>query len=556
MALKKSRGWLRGKLVDPHPGYLEGRSPQYWVCAYALNQHGTMLSKEMDHDLEEMPFFLAIKCAKGTISVLDQDAKCFSRIWCVYELYLSTSKCKKGYTYELYTTCGEGHAAAVGISQSDLLAVDQDAKSKAEREEDFPFSLVEFGIGFKSADGEAFRQADMDMIHSKIESGHGPWVQGAGGPGHDKLDNAVHGVVAAVTLGRALKERPGTVDEYFEAVQKGQVQHLRLNLTAKKDKPIEITTTTTTIVQDFSRPTTRSSTPFRNIDTQENLEKTVRALDVNSCEVLSICTMMSSLPDELNHVAALGELCLEQCGNLEELPNIECLVNLRTLDLGFCSKIKKLPNNLHVHTKLLVLDLHDCKTLTELPKLPIGLEWLNLSGCHELKLGDMTNLEELNKLEKLKMVECRQVSILPDLTALKALEKLNLKNCAKLTQLPQSLTKLEALTSLNLEGCPISTIPGPMKELTNLKMLNLCNCDKLVSLPDLSEIEGLKEVRSKLSRHEAGVVYTHLVDADLVHSWKACGYAPGCSGGFGEGYGIYAFLCHGSLWKDMFDSEH
>ena len=34
--LEKEQGWFNGKLESPHPAYLEGREPTYWVCAYAL----------------------------------------------------------------------------------------------------------------------------------------------------------------------------------------------------------------------------------------------------------------------------------------------------------------------------------------------------------------------------------------------------------------------------------------------------------------------------------------------------------------------------------------
>ena len=52
-----------------------------WCVQYALRQHdlGTELG---DKPLHEMPFARAIKLATGTVSVVDSQGLCFTRIWC------------------------------------------------------------------------------------------------------------------------------------------------------------------------------------------------------------------------------------------------------------------------------------------------------------------------------------------------------------------------------------------------------------------------------------------------------------------------------------------
>ena len=80
-------------------------------------------------------------------------------------MYLSTTAViSPKYTYELYTTIkgtnetfaetDHDEMLAVGISQSETLAVDRNVKSKAERECNFPLELVDVGIGFQSANGK------------------------------------------------------------------------------------------------------------------------------------------------------------------------------------------------------------------------------------------------------------------------------------------------------------------------------------------------------------------------------------------------------------------
>ena len=144
--LEKEQGWDGGKLKSPHPGYLGGRSPQYWVIAVPWpcgksEAHGVCRCVRMpsgeraahctfylclycppvatalgfvafDHpvappstaimilltydaasqhkldveiggkSLEEMPFYLALSMAKGTVSVIDNEVRCWGRAWC------------------------------------------------------------------------------------------------------------------------------------------------------------------------------------------------------------------------------------------------------------------------------------------------------------------------------------------------------------------------------------------------------------------------------------------------------------------------------------------
>ena len=65
----------------PNPFYLGGRSPRYWVWAFASNQHN--LAGHVADDLEKTAFFQAMcaDTARGVVSVVDSDATIFSRIW-------------------------------------------------------------------------------------------------------------------------------------------------------------------------------------------------------------------------------------------------------------------------------------------------------------------------------------------------------------------------------------------------------------------------------------------------------------------------------------------
>ena len=70
-----------------HPNYLGGRSPRYWICAFANNQHN--LAAEIADELSQTSFYRAMRLSRGTVSIVDEKAIVYSRIWCVFELYSS-----------------------------------------------------------------------------------------------------------------------------------------------------------------------------------------------------------------------------------------------------------------------------------------------------------------------------------------------------------------------------------------------------------------------------------------------------------------------------------
>eukprot|EP00658_Telonema_sp_P-2_P061842 TRINITY_DN50508_c0_g1_i1.p1 TRINITY_DN50508_c0_g1~~TRINITY_DN50508_c0_g1_i1.p1 ORF type:complete len:112 (-),score=25.27 TRINITY_DN50508_c0_g1_i1:36-371(-) len=67
--LEEKSGWYNGEHA-PHPGYLGGRSAQYWVCAYAINQHKVGEELTGGTSLKDTPFYRALQLSKGTVSVL------------------------------------------------------------------------------------------------------------------------------------------------------------------------------------------------------------------------------------------------------------------------------------------------------------------------------------------------------------------------------------------------------------------------------------------------------------------------------------------------------
>ena len=59
-----------------------------WVCAYANNQHS--LNDDITVNLRDSGFAKTMEVSKGrTITILDKDGVVFTRVWCVFELYMT-----------------------------------------------------------------------------------------------------------------------------------------------------------------------------------------------------------------------------------------------------------------------------------------------------------------------------------------------------------------------------------------------------------------------------------------------------------------------------------
>ena len=140
-------------------------------------------------------------------------AVCYSRIWCVYELFHSLvgQVAMKSYTYDMYTACKHEWVnwngkeresrAALGVTDG-LAAVDQVAEDKQLREKHYPMELARKGMAFACLEGNASFKPDKDRILEDI------------GEDRQQLDNTVHGRVAAAFLRRGLEE--GFKEEFLQ----------------------------------------------------------------------------------------------------------------------------------------------------------------------------------------------------------------------------------------------------------------------------------------------------------------------------------------------------
>jgi Leucine-rich repeat (LRR) protein len=155
----------------------------------------------------------------------------------------------------------------------------------------------------------------------------------------------------------------------------------------------------------------------------------LRTLDFNGCEELR------SLEHGVGELVALWELSFSWCRNLNELPNLQKLTNLRNLNINRCHRIKLVPG-LDYLVALELLSVSECSNIVELP-----------------------NLQKLISLQTLDISQCRKIKSLQGLGELVSLQQLMAQDCSELTQLP-NMSKLSNLQVLNLSGCLLESAPG------------------------------------------------------------------------------------------------
>ena len=173
------------------------------------------------------------------------------------------------------------------------------------------------------------------------------------------------------------------------------------------------------------------------------------------------------------------KLCLKGHA-INELPIIECPLELDSLCLRECKNLESLPS-----------------TICELKSLTT----LSCSGCSQLKIFPEI-LETLENLRELHL-DGTAIEVLPaSIQHVRGLQYLYLAYCNNLVSLPQTICNLKSLTTLSCPGCSqlktfpailetwenlrtaIEELPSSIQHIRGLRYLNLAYCNNLVSLPE------------------------------------------------------------------------
>ncbi|XP_065632008.1 putative disease resistance protein RGA4 isoform X2 [Quercus suber] len=237
----------------------------------------------------------------------------------------------------------------------------------------------------------------------------------------------------------------------------------------------------------------------------------LRALDLHG--------LSKKLPNTIGTLMHLKYLDLSS-NDIEVLPGcITKLVNLQTLKLCQCGKLRELPVDIQKLVSLKHLDLEDCEKLTHMPRglgQLTSLQTLTLFVVNEGPVGSSKHcggLEELNKLNDLRgKLEIKNLAQVKDATP--KFKAANLKEKQGLCELKlkwnpegddgvdasddensiDSLQPHESLKYLEVDGYMGVRVSSWLSFLTNLVELRIGDCNKCQYLPPLYQLSFLREL--------------------------------------------------------------
>jgi len=223
-----------------------------WVCAYANNKWA--LGGDITEDPRQSEFAKAMRIAKGrTISILDEEGTVFSRIWCMFQIFLTLMSSKGAMAEEnskngflsVYTThthiyretdnSEEEERKAVGIilggSTSDLGIFERICT----RETSFPFKLIKKVLSIYVEKANASYEPDRIHILNALLGNTGDRINDNPPATHEKyveLNNKFWGSFAssATALQHAAREGGEGWIKMIEAFANGGMEgELRFN---------------------------------------------------------------------------------------------------------------------------------------------------------------------------------------------------------------------------------------------------------------------------------------------------------------------------------------
>ncbi|KAK3437374.1 hypothetical protein EUGRSUZ_C02041 [Eucalyptus grandis] len=183
----------------------------------------------------------------------------------------------------------------------------------------------------------------------------------------------------------------------------------------------------------------------KNLDLEELKAKKLKVLNLTGC------VHLIKTPD-LSHFKCLERLILERCMRLDEIgPSVKSLQCLVSLNLRFCTKLKKLPCELGSLTSLEDI-LIDETAIQEIP----------------------TSIDDLQKLKRFSACNCLSLTqLLESISHLRVLQYLSISNCRSILSLPMSMGTLASLSELDLSSTGINELPDTVIESSLLRVLKI-----------------------------------------------------------------------------------
>ena len=340
------------KVSQPHNKYkcmgAPGFDAKYWVCAYANRQWN--LGADVTEDPSQSSFHRAIKRSKGTVAILDQAGKYWTRIWCDYEVYVALEGSDAEFTFDVYTAtpgtfdqCSphselpalfkEAVGLCDGVVPCDTNALYPSLAGlmKLKREANFPIYQQKGGMGVQLQNGDASMKSDKTHILNAIAGNTADSAALNAEPptehkAFDALNAKLTGRMAAKAfLGAALRG-----DEALAKDAIAKISHPDARLT-------EVSINFATIEMNGKAPENATIAALLN----QLVAALPSTLEVLHIELTPDLKDLGPLPERCPN---LRELVLTGCVNLGSLPDLAPLApTLKVLNLTACEDLQKRP---------------------------------------------------------------------------------------------------------------------------------------------------------------------------------------------------------------------
>ncbi|XP_062174545.1 putative disease resistance protein RGA4 [Alnus glutinosa] len=165
-------------------------------------------------------------------------------------------------------------------------------------------------------------------------------------------------------------------------------------------------------------------------------------------------------------LSKLKSITLDSIKDLETLPEegLKNLTSLKSLTIRGCNKLNSLSQGIQHLAALQELDLFGCPEL-ELANVEDEMQWQGLKSLLSLHFSSLPKL----------------VSLPLGLQHGTTLQKLLISNCKNLTAIPEWIRNCTSLQVLEIDGCSsLTSLPEGMRSLTSLQRLKIKNSPNLL----------------------------------------------------------------------------
>lgn len=182
-------------------------------------------------------------------------------------------------------------------------------------------------------------------------------------------------------------------------------------------------------------------------------------------------TKIEELPSSISRLSYLVELDMSDCQSIRTLPcSVRHLVSLKSMYLDGCKHLENLPD-LQSLTSLETLEVSGCLNMNEFPLVAKNIEVLRISETSVQEI--LARICDLSQLRSLDISGNKRLRSLPvSISELRSLEKLKVSGCSVLESLPPEICEtMSCLRWLDLERTSIKELPENIGNLIALEVL-------------------------------------------------------------------------------------